>query len=145
MKTVNQWAFEAIIGYNGDAATEGFEEMSESELREAIEAQVEHFAEDDLEGDLDTDRVIEAVKATIRADQNSTDHIHAELAYPAFTMTAECQPKTADKWFDGFQEGAEFFAKDQEAANEWLNEQCAAAGTNNDAHYQNHGPYAAEA
>ena len=79
MKTVNQWAFEAIIGYNGDAATEGFEEMSDSELREAIEAQVENFAEDDLEGELDTDRVIEAVKATIGADQNDTDHIHAEL------------------------------------------------------------------
>ena len=80
MKTVNQWAFEAIIGYNGDAATEGFEKMSDSELREAIEAQVEHFAEDDLAGDLDTDRVIEAVKASIDADQNTTDHIHEELA-----------------------------------------------------------------
>ncbi len=61
-----------------------------------------------------------------------------------FIMTAESLPKTASNWFDGFGEGVEFKAVDLEAAQDWLNAQCVAAGTNEDEYYNNLGPAAEE-
>lgn len=59
-----------------------------------------------------------------------------------FIMTAECMPRDSANWFDGFKESAEFQAKSFEAAQEWLDEQCAKAGTDADAHYDSYGPLA---
>ena len=60
-----------------------------------------------------------------------------------FKMTAECNPRNHAQWFDGFQEGAKFEAENLEAAQDFLNAQCAAAGTDTDPNYDDHAPYAA--
>lgn len=61
-----------------------------------------------------------------------------------FIMTCECEPKNSGKWFDGFQDGAEFEAESLALAQEWLDEQCQSSGTDEDAHYAEFGPIAKE-
>lgn len=61
-----------------------------------------------------------------------------------FIMTADCMPRDAQNWFDGFNEGMEFEAESLELAQEWLDEQCAKAGTDSDAHFGEFGPMAIE-
>lgn len=61
-----------------------------------------------------------------------------------FIMTADCMPRDARNWFSGFNEGMEFEAESLELAQEWLDEQCAKAGTDADAHFDEFGPMAIE-
>ena len=62
-----------------------------------------------------------------------------------FKMTAVCNPSKSGSWFPGFSEGREFEAADHEAALDWISEQCAAAGTDEDPQYLENGPTAEEA
>lgn len=61
-----------------------------------------------------------------------------------FTMTAACMPHSFDTWFPHFAEGEEFEAKDFDEAQDWLDEQCRQAGTDQDRWYMNNGPAAKE-
>lgn len=61
-----------------------------------------------------------------------------------FKMTAVCNPSSFDSWFPGYSEGKEFEAADLESAQDWLNEQCAEAGTDEDHQYNENGPVAEE-
>lgn len=61
-----------------------------------------------------------------------------------FTMSAVCSPSKNEKWFPGFQEGLEFQADDLEQAQDWINAQCQANGTDEDPEYLDNGPIADE-
>ena len=77
----DRWAFAAITGYRGpsrhaSAAVDGWQALTDEDLAEEINAQVEHFAPDDIEGCLHTSRVVRA----IRRFADTTD---ADRAYRA--------------------------------------------------------------
>lgn len=59
MKTVNQYCFEAITGYGGSAATDGWQVASKADLADWAHGHAD-FAED-CEGTLDTGAVADAV------------------------------------------------------------------------------------
>jgi len=59
-----------------------------------------------------------------------------------YIMTAECQPKLADRWFDDFGEGEQFTADTPDAAQSWLDAKCVEAGTDADPYYREFGPIA---
>jgi len=61
-----------------------------------------------------------------------------------FRMNAECEPKMAGNWFDGFQQGSVFEAESLEVAQDWLNKQCRLSGTDNDLYYMDYGPTAVD-
>lgn len=85
MTTVNQYAFDAITGYNGGAAADGWKEMSRADLIEQAEAQAE-YAPTDTDGALDPLAVASAVaKVQERIgdgtmNQNEWFYIREELA-----------------------------------------------------------------
>ena len=64
----------------------------------------------------------------------------------SYIMTAECPPKSNDSWFPLFGEGdvIEGDFSSQEEAQDYLNEQCRMAGTDEDEYFIEHGPYAEE-
>ena len=63
-----------------------------------------------------------------------------------FIMTSECMPHSSDTWFPMFGEGdvIEGDFSSQEEAQDYLDEQCRMAGTDEDEYFIEHGPYAKE-
>lgn len=81
MTTINQYAFDAIIGFDGSAATDGWEDMSREDLIDAAEAQAEYYDEPTDYGaeKLDSAMVADAVLEAKGADDNETRQIRSGL------------------------------------------------------------------
>lgn len=79
MSNINKWAFSAVTGYEGNdfgsADVDGWEEMSKEELISSIEGQIEFAAPENLEGELDADKVAETIIAFRNCNTGSSNDL----------------------------------------------------------------------